>query len=96
MTIELKFVGLAGVKRTGWRLVPLAGLFVGVTQTNDPATLARPLVNLEIAKDWPKVMTEEVGARVITGLALLTTRLTVLVTGETKLGLVVANTTLKL
>ena len=55
---------------------------LGVTQEKVPGTLADPLVNFSTSSFWPKVRAEMVGRLEMTGVALVTTRETLVVIGE--------------
>ena len=59
------------------------GTIAGTVNAKFPGTLAMPPLRTELLNACPRVIAVAVGRLEIEGVALATTRLTVLVTGET-------------
>ena len=70
------------MKVTEAMFIPASGKLVGKVQPKVPSTLASPPLKTELLSACPKVIDEADGTFVITGVALFTTKLTVLVTGD--------------
>ena len=66
-----------GVNVTPWLAVPALGAVAGLVKAKVPGTEAAPLLRVESARVWPKVIAEAVGASVISTAPLLTVTFTV-------------------
>ena len=65
-----------GVNVTPWLAVPALGAVAGLVKAKVPGTEAVPLLRVESARVWPKVIAEAVGAVAMVGVALLTVTFT--------------------